>query len=123
MCDGPCSGTPPREGSSRSFRPGRSLCIVERMRLELGRPQAAAAVAASKMQQHILAAACSRRLRIRYVNTHDKMADKMADFFTKPLHCKHFFRMRDEIMNVSAQDSAHAVPDYSAAGRAAHASI
>ena len=39
------------------------------------------------------------QLRVPYVNT----LDNMADFFTKPLNSKNFFRMRDTIMNVSAQ--------------------
>ena len=36
------------------------------------------------------------RIRVPFVST----TDNMADFFTKPLPSKHFFRMRDEIMNV-----------------------
>ena len=36
------------------------------------------------------------RMRVPYVAT----ADNMADFFTKPLPAKNFFRMRDIIMNV-----------------------
>ena len=36
------------------------------------------------------------RLRVPYVAT----ADNMADFFTKPLPSKSFFRMRNEIMNI-----------------------
>ena len=36
------------------------------------------------------------RIRVPYVAT----ADNMADFFTKPLPAKSFFRMRDIIMNV-----------------------
>ena len=36
------------------------------------------------------------RIRVPYVAT----ADNMADFFTKPLPAKSFFRMRDIIMNI-----------------------
>ena len=39
------------------------------------------------------------QLRVPFVKT----ADNMADFFTKPLPAKSFFRMRDIIMNVSAR--------------------
>ena len=38
------------------------------------------------------------QLRVPYVKT----TDNMADFFTKPLPAKTFFRMRDTIMNVHA---------------------
>ena len=43
--------------------------------------------------------AVNMQLRVPYVNT----LDNMADFFTKPLNSKNFFRMRDTIMNVAAQ--------------------
>ena len=36
------------------------------------------------------------QITVPYVNT----VDNLADFFTKPLEGKHFFRMRDAIMNV-----------------------
>ena len=36
------------------------------------------------------------RLRVPYVPTEDNV----ADFFTKPLTGKHFFNMRDKVMNV-----------------------
>ncbi len=41
------------------------------------------------------------KLRVPFVAT----ADNMADFFTKPLHAKSFFHMRDIIMNVPREDS------------------
>jgi len=34
------------------------------------------------------------QITVHYVNT----VDNLADFFTKPLEGKHFFRMRDAIM-------------------------
>ena len=45
------------------------------------------------------------RIRVPYVAT----ADNMADFFTKPLPAKTFFRMRDIIMNVDPSASHAAV--------------
>ena len=39
------------------------------------------------------------RIRVPYVAT----ANNMADFFTKPLPAKTFFRMRDAIMNLDAE--------------------
>ena len=39
------------------------------------------------------------RIRVPYVAT----ADNMADFFTKPLPAKSFFRMRDTIMNLDVE--------------------
>ena len=41
------------------------------------------------------------RIRVPFVST----TDNMADFFTKPLPSKLFFRMRDEIMNVPSSSS------------------
>ena len=38
----------------------------------------------------------NHRLRVPFVNSHDNL----ADFFTKPLNAKNFFRLRDIIMNV-----------------------
>ena len=38
------------------------------------------------------------RIRVPFVST----VDNLADFFTKPLKGKDFFRMRDVIMNVPA---------------------
>ena len=38
----------------------------------------------------------NHRLRVPFVNSHDNL----ADFFTKPLNEKNFFRLRDIIMNV-----------------------
>ena len=45
------------------------------------------------------------RIRVPYVAT----ADNMADFFTKPLPAKTFFRMRDIIMNIDPSASHAAV--------------
>ena len=36
------------------------------------------------------------RLRVPFVNSHDNL----ADFFTKPLNAKTFFRLRNIIMNI-----------------------
>ena len=44
------------------------------------------------------------RVRVPFVNSHDNL----ADFFTKPLNAKNFFRLRDIIMNV--QHDAPSVP-------------
>ena len=38
-------------------------------------------------------------IRVPYVNT----VDNLADFFTKPLTSKTFFRLRDRIMNVDPE--------------------
>ena len=46
------------------------------------------------------------RLRVPFVAT----ADNIADFFTKPLMGKDFFRMRDKIMNVPHDSSFHPSP-------------
>ena len=43
---------------------------------------------------------------VRYVNT----TDNLADFFTKPLPSKHFFRMRDILMNVPGAERAPELP-------------
>ena len=40
------------------------------------------------------------KLRVPFVAT----ADNVADFFTKPLMGKDFFRMRDRVMNVAHSD-------------------
>jgi hypothetical protein len=45
------------------------------------------------------------RLVVPYVNT----ADNLADFFTKPLAAKVFYRLRNEIMNVDRTPSAAAL--------------
>ena len=45
-----------------------------------------------------------QRVVVPYVNTHANL----ADFFTKPLSGKNFFRLRNAIMNVSPEDRAHA---------------
>ena len=39
----------------------------------------------------------NHRLRVPFVNSHDNL----ADFFTKPLNAKNFFRLRDIIMNIT----------------------
>ena len=45
------------------------------------------------------------RLRVPFVST----VDNMADFFTKPLPAKSFFRMRDIIMNVPPPPLSEAI--------------
>ena len=52
-------------------------------------------------RRHFFTRECVENLQLRvpYVNT----LDNMADFFTKPLNSKNFFRMRDTIMNAHAQ--------------------
>ena len=38
-------------------------------------------------------------IQVKYVNT----AENLADFFTKPLPPKNFFKLRDRIMNISSK--------------------
>ena len=45
-----------------------------------------------------------KRVVVPFVSTHANM----ADFFTKPLSGKNFFRLRNAIMNVSPEERAHA---------------
>ena len=63
-------------------------------------------------RRHFFARECVENLQIRvpYVNT----VDSLADFFTKPLSTKNFYRMRDIIMNVSAAQNG-SVPSISVA--------
>ena len=46
----------------------------------------------------------NQRVVVPFVSTHANM----ADFFTKPLSGKNFFRLRNTVMNVSPEDRAHA---------------
>ena len=48
-------------------------------------------------------------IRVPFVST----VDNIADFFTKPLKSKDFFRMRDIIMNVPARARASSAPERS----------
>ena len=41
------------------------------------------------------------KITVPYVNTHDNL----ADFFTKALPAKHFFALRDRIMNIPRDES------------------
>ena len=55
-------------------------------------------------RRHFYIRECVENLQIRvpFVST----VDNMADFFTKPLAAKHFFRMRNAIMNVPTPDGS-----------------
>ena len=50
-------------------------------------------------RRHFYVRECVEDLKIRvpFVASHDNL----ADFFTKPLNAKNFFRLRDIIMNIS----------------------
>ena len=54
-------------------------------------------------RRHFFVRECVENLQIRVPFV--KTVDNLADFFTKPLTSKNFYRMRDIIMNVPAPAS------------------
>ena len=82
----------------------------------IGRPTPELHQAALKHieRRHFYVRECveDHKITVPYVNT----LDNLSDFFTKPLQSKHFFGMRDAIMNVRPREGDD---DYVSGGGAA----
>jgi len=62
-------------------------------------------------RRHFFVRECVENLQLRVPFV--KTVDNLADFFTKPLSSKNFYRMRDILMNVPASTSRHPPPSTS----------